>query len=75
MSIKPDVLTQNGRCGAVLKKANITKTDVETMRRCESILSDEVLKNPGCAAVMKKHPDLVHGHGQLDPQEPDKTTK
>jgi hypothetical protein len=75
MSMKPDVLTEDGQCGAVLKKANITKTDVETMRRCESILSDEVLKDPGCAAVIKKHPDLVRGHGRLDPQEPDKTTK
>lgn len=75
MSMKPDMVTQDGQCGAVLKKANISKTDAETMRRCETILSDEVLKDPGCAAVIKKHPDLVRGHGRLDPQEPDKTSK
>ena len=75
MAMKPDVLAQDGQCGAVLTKANISKADAETMRRCESILSDEVLKDPGCAAVIKKHPDLVRGHGRMDPQEPSKTSK
>ena len=38
------------------------------MRRCEGKTDVDVLKDPDCAAMIKKHPDLVRGHGSLMPQ-------
>ena len=70
MAMTSDVLAQDSQCTVVLKKASITKSDIEKMRRCEGKMNIDVTKDADCAAMIKKHPDLVRGHGALMPNEP-----
>ncbi len=63
MAMTPAVLVADAACLAVLKKAEISKTDVEKMRHCESI-QENVSTNPDCMAMVKKHPQLARGHGE-----------
>jgi hypothetical protein len=74
MSMTSDVLAKDGQCTVVMRKASLTRSDIEKMRRCESKLEVDVLKDPDCAAMIKKHPDLVRGHGSLMPQDPPPNT-
>ncbi len=67
MAMTKDVLAQDSQCGVVMKKASITAADIEKMRRCEGKMNIDVTKDPDCAAMIKKHPDLVRGHGELEP--------
>ena len=69
MAMTMDVLEKDGQCATVMKKASLTKTDIEKMRRCEQVQND-VMKDPDCAAMIKKHPDLVRGHGRIQTEEP-----
>ena len=69
MAMTSDVLAKDAQCTAVIKKASLTPSDIEKMRRCESVQED-VMKNPDCAAMIKKHPELVRGHGSLTTEEP-----
>ncbi len=69
MAMTSEVLEKDGQCIAIMKKASLTKADVEKMRRCEQVQND-VMKDPDCAAMIKKHPDLVRGHGRVQPEEP-----
>jgi len=73
MAMTSDVLAKDAQCAAVMKKASLTASDMEKMRRCESVQQD-VMKNPDCAAMIKKHPDLVRGHGSLMPEEPQRSS-
>lgn len=66
MAMTKDVLARDTRCGMVMKKASITAADIEKMRRCEGKMNVDVTKDPDCAAMIKKHPDLVRGHGELE---------
>ncbi len=67
MAMTKDVLAQDSHCGVVMKKAGITASDIEKMRKCEGKMNIDVTKDPDCAAMIKKHPDLVRGHGELEP--------
>lgn len=69
MAMTSDILARDGQCAVVMKKASLTTSDIEKMRRCES-KADDVLEDPDCAAMIKKHPDLVRGHGRLMTEEP-----
>jgi hypothetical protein len=68
MAMTKDVLAQDSQCGVVMKKASLTASDLEKMRRCEGKMNIDVTKDPDCAAMIKKHPDLVRGHGELEPE-------
>jgi uncharacterized protein YicC (UPF0701 family) len=67
MAMTKEMLAQDSQCGTVMKKASITATDIEKMRKCEGKMNIDVTKDPDCAAMIKKHPDLVRGHGELEP--------
>jgi hypothetical protein len=69
MAMKPDALAGDTQCSTVMKKASLTTADIEKMRRCEAKFNVEPQKDPDCAAMIKKHPDLVRGHGSLMPQD------
>lgn len=66
MAMTKEILAQDAQCGVVIKKANITASDIEKMRKCEGKMNIDVTKDPDCAAMIKKHPDLVRGHGELE---------
>jgi uncharacterized protein YicC (UPF0701 family) len=68
MAMTKEVLAQDSQCGVVMKKASVTASDIEKMRRCEGKMTGDVTKDPDCAAMIKKHPDLVRGHGELEPE-------
>ncbi len=74
MAMTKDVLAQDTQCGTVMKKASITAADIEKMRRCEAKMNIDVTKDPDCAAMIKKHPDLVRGHGELEPETKNSTS-
>lgn len=69
MAMTPEVLEIDGQCTTVMKKANLTKGDIEKMRKCEQVQND-VMSNPDCKAMIEKHPDLVRGHGRVQPEQP-----
>jgi hypothetical protein len=75
MAMKPDILAADGQCSTVMKKASVTTGDIEKMRKCEAKFNVEPQKDPDCAAMIKKHPDLVRGHGSLMQPNPNTTAK
>ncbi len=69
MAMTPDTLAKDAQCGTVMKKASLTRTDLEKMRRCEQVQND-VMSDPDCVAMIEKHPELVRGHGRIQPEQP-----
>lgn len=41
--------------------AAMSKSDMKTMKKCQSMSESAMMKNKKCMAMMKKHPDMNSG--------------
>jgi hypothetical protein len=66
MSLTAAQRTADQGCQTIMAKMKVSNVDMDKMKSCESRPGVDVNKDPDCVAMMKKHPDMVRGHGRLD---------
>ena len=66
MSMETHARAGDKGCQAVMAKMKVSNSDMDKMKSCEGRPSVDVNKDSDCQTMMKKHPDLVRGHGRLD---------
>lgn len=40
---------------------HMSAADTRRMRSCQAMSHDRMMRNPGCARMMRMHPDMMHG--------------
>ena len=66
MALTATQRTADKDCQAIMAKMKVSNADMDKMKSCESRPGVDVNKDPDCVSMMKKHPDMVRGHGRLD---------
>ena len=46
--------------------AAMSKKDSAMMEKCHSMSENAMMKNKGCKAMMKRHPDMMSGSGSTE---------
>jgi hypothetical protein len=62
MALPSDQRAANSDCLAIMRKEQVTNSDMDKMKSCESN-PEPATENPDCVAMLRKHPSLSQGHG------------
>ena len=50
------------KSGSMMK---MSAADTRKMKACNAMSHDKMMKNPGCAKMMKAHPDMMKGDAMM----------
>ena len=59
MSMSHDDMMKNQGCADMMKKMNVSETDMTKMMSCKKVSHEAMMKDPDCSAMMEKHSGMM----------------
>ncbi|MGI9168702.1 MAG: hypothetical protein ACR2FH_00805 [Caulobacteraceae bacterium] len=60
-----DSMSKSSSSDSMSSSSQMSKSDMAKMNKCKAMSHDAMMKDKGCAAMMKAHPEMMSGDDSM----------